>query len=294
MISLPGATRKTRRRILLAMADMHSGHKMGLLSPEVVLVRETDDGESEYWTPELGATQRWLWECYEWCLDEAAELAGDDEIVVLHAGDATQGDYHSGAMKDVTRDDQREIARVNLSRAARMRQVLAMRLTTGTAVHVPDAAEAKIAAALNGKDGVEVRAAHHERLMLDGVLFDVAHHGPPPGVRDWLKGNTALYYLKSCIYADRRLGKEPSRVYVRGHFHEYVPAPYEDIWHGNHCKYDLTVVPSFCGFTEHARKVTRSAPELTVGMVAYEIVNGRLADIVPLTRSVDLRMEEEL
>jgi len=276
------------------MADMHSGHKLGLLSPETVLVRETDEGETEYWTPELGATQKWLWECYEWCLGEAAALAGNDEIVVVHCGDVTQGDRHEGTMKDVTKDDQREIARCNLSRIARMAQVLAMRLMTGTAVHVPDCAEARVAAALNGRDGVEVRACHHERLTVDRVVFDIAHHGPPPGVRDWLKGNTALYYLKSAIYADRRIGKEPARVYIRGHFHEHVPAPYEDLWHGRHMRYDLTVVPSFCGFTEHARKITRSSPQLTVGMVAYEIVNGRLADIVPFTRSVDLRMEEEL
>lgn len=284
----------SRRRILLAMADTHAGHKLGLLSPETVLVRETDDGETEYWSPELGATQRWLWECYERCLEQAAELAGDDEIVVVHAGDVTWGDRHEGAMDKVTREDQREIARVNLSRAARLPQVLVMRLTTGTAVHVPESAEARVAAALNGKEGVEVRACHHERLTVDGLTFDVAHHGPPPGVRDWLRGNTALYYLKSAIYADRRMGLEPARVYIRGHFHEYVPAPYEDMWHGQHCRYDLTIVPSFCGFTEHARKVTRSSPQLTVGMVAYEIVDGRLANIVPLTRSVDLRMEEEL
>jgi hypothetical protein len=214
--------------------------------------------------------------------------------VVVHCGDATQGDRHEGAMKDVTRDDQREIARVNLARAARMRQVLAMRLTTGTAVHVPDCAEARIAAALNGKDGVEVRACHHERLGVDGVIFDVAHHGPPPGVRDWLKGNTALYYLKSAIYTDRRMGLEPARAYIRGHFHEYVPVPYEDLWHGVDRRYDLTVLPSFCGFTEHARKVTRSSPQLTVGMVGYEIVGGRLVEIHPLRKSVDLRMEEEL
>jgi hypothetical protein len=276
------------------MADLHSGHKLGLLNPATVLVRETDDGETDYWTPELGATQKWLWEVYLWCLGEAAELAGNDEIVVVHAGDVTQGDRHEGAMKDVTRDDQREIARSNLLPVVEMEQVLSLRLTTGTAVHVPDCAEARVAAALTGTRGVEVRACHHERLRVDGVVFDIAHHGPPPGVRDWLRGNVALYYLKSAIYADRRMGQEPAQVYVRGHFHEYVPVPHEDIWHGQHQRYDLTILPSFCGFTEHARKVTRSCPQLTVGMVAYVIQGGQVAHVQPFTRSVDLRMEEEL
>jgi len=282
------------RRVLLALSDMHSGHKLGLLNPETVLTREDDEGQIETWQPELGVTQTWLWECYQACLGRAAELAGKAEIVVVHAGDATNGLQFGGNMADVTMADQYEIAVMNLLPLVKMRQVRKVRLVTGTPVHVPDCAEARVAVMLANRGHKDVQVAHHERLKVDEVLFDLAHHGPPPGVRDWLRGNTGLYYLKSAVYADRRMGVEPARAFIRGHFHEYVPTPYEEVWNGEHRRYDLTIVPSFCGFTEHARKVTRSSPQLTVGMVAYVIEDGRLAEIAPLTYSLDLRLEETL
>lgn len=279
------------KRILLALSDMHAGHRLGLLSPETVLVREDDLGRILRWSPALGATQKWLWECYQSCISDAADLAGDAEIIVLHNGDATNGDNHGGCIPDVTRDDQRAIAVANLSSLVALRQVKKVRLITGTAVHVPDCAEARIAAALDANDA---KAAHHERVTIDGAAFDLAHHGPPPGARDWLHGNVALYYLKSAVYADRRIGKAPSRAYLRGHFHAYVPAHFEEFWEGRRWEYDLTVIPSFCGLTDYARKVTRSRSYLEVGMVAYVIKAGRLVRIEPFVHSLDLRMEEEL
>lgn len=282
----------TGRRIVLALSDMHAGGKMGLLNPATVLERADDLGRVEQWTPALGATQRWLWERYQDCLSDAADLAGDDEIVVLHVGDATNGTAHGGNIPDTTMADQREIACCNLLPLLALPQVRRMRLSTGTAVHVPDCAEARIAASLAG--GSDVRVAHHERLTMDRVIFDVAHHGPYPGSRDWLKGNVALLYLRSAVYTDRRLGAAPARCYLRGHFHEYVSAHHEEYWEGQRYLYDLTVIPSFCGLTDFARKVTRSTPALTVGMVAYIVRGGQIEGIEPLTDTMDLRLEEEL
>lgn len=283
-----------KRRILLALSDIHAGHRLGLLSPATVLVKEDDMGRVYYWTPQLGATQQWLWECYQSCLSDAADLAGDDELIVIHDGDATNGDAHGGNIPETTRADQREIAKANLEPLARLPQVRTVRLVTGTAVHVPDCAEARVADDLSALGVADVQAAHHERVTVDGVTFDLAHHGPHPGSRDWLRGNTALYYLKSAIYQDRRLGKEPARCYIRGHFHEYVPVPHEEIWGGQRYRYDLTVIPSFCGLTDFARKVTRSSPALTVGMVAYVVQAGQLTQIEPFLHHLDLRLEEAL
>ena len=46
--------------------------------------------------------------------------------------------------------------------------------------------------------------------------------------------------------------------------------------------------------TDHGRKVTRSAPVLTAGMVAYVIEDGKLTRIEPFIRQLDLRVEETL
>ncbi|RPJ40106.1 MAG: hypothetical protein EHM35_00440 [Planctomycetaceae bacterium] len=286
--------KRNTRRVVLALSDTHGGSRIGLLNPATVLERADDLGRVERWTPALGATQRWLWECYQAILSDAADLAGDDEIVAVHDGDITNGDRFGGNVPDTTLEDQRVIAEHNMLPVLALPQVKRARLVTGTAVHVPNCAEARVAARLVLHTGKEVAALHHGRANVDGVVFDLAHHGPHPGSRDWLRGNVALYYLKSAVYEDRRIGKEPARVYVRGHFHEYVPARYEEYWNDARGLYDLTVIPSFCGLNDHGRKATRSAPVLTVGMVAYVIEAGRLARIEPFTRRLDLRIEETL
>lgn len=285
--------RKRNRRVVLALADMHAGHRLGLLRPDVILVRDNDLGEAEEWSPELGETQKWLWDCYIEAIQSAVSLAGDDEIIVIHCGDATNGDIGTNIF-GLTRSDQRTIAAQNLLLVARLPQVKKVRLVTGTEVHVPDCAEAQIATVLSGKTGKDIKAAHHSRATVDGVAFDLAHHGPHPGTRDWLKGNVALYYLKSAVYEARRAGQEPARVYLRAHYHDFVPVPYQEVWQDEIYHYDLCIVPSFCGMTRYARKVTRSVSQLTVGMVAFVVEDGRLGEIRPFLNRLDLRAEEVL
>lgn len=291
-------TRKTKRRLVAALADMHAGHVLGLLNPETVLVRQLDEhGEYEEWTPELTSTQRLLWTVYGTHLNRLRELAGKDEIIVFYLGDATHGTkYAQGLIADVSRSQQRVIAKWNLKPLISLPNVKVARLFTGTAAHVwPGNAEAKIAWMLrNEHPSKSIQSVHHSRTRVDGVLFDTAHHGPHPGSRDWLHGNVALYYLRDRIYRDRRMGKEPSRVYARGHRHVWVHIPFIDRWQGHDTKHDLTVLPSYSGLTAFARQITQSEPELTVGMCVYEIVDGKLADIHPFIHYEDLRLEETL
>jgi hypothetical protein len=290
--------RRQKRRLVVALADTHAGHVLGLLNPETVLVRQIDEhGEYEEWIPELTATQRLLWELYQEHMGQLEELAGKDEIVVFHVGDPTHGTkYAQGLIADVSRSDQRTIAAENLKPIISLSNVKTARLFTGTAAHVwPGSADAKVAWQLqNDYPQKDVQSVHHSRTHIDGVLFDTAHHGPHPGSRDWLRGNVALYYLRDRIYRDRRMGKEPARVYIRAHRHTYVPVPFIDWWQGQQSKHDLTLLPSYSGLGAFARKVTQSEPELCNGMCVYELVGGELKDIHPLIEYTDLRLEETL
>ena len=267
---------------------------MGLLNPDTVLVGETDDGDIYEWSPDLTETQKYLWQLYQQNIEEICAFADGDELIVFHDGDLTQGDRFGNLIPDTTREDQRTIGYFNLLPLLSLSNVRVARLVTGTQVHVPECAEARVAYRLQKDTGKDVQAFHHGRVRVSGVPFDVAHHGPYPGSRDWLKGNVALYYLKDRVYEDRRLGVEPARVYMRGHFHEYVSVPLEDRWCGKRYQYDLTILPSYSGMNRHARKVTRSDPSLTNGLVCYEIVDGRLANIEPFVTTVDLRTEENI
>lgn len=282
------------RRIAAFLSDTHAGHRLGLINPATRLVRVNSDGAGEHYTPELTHTQVRLWTDYQRNLARLRELAGTDAIVAFHDGDATQGDNHGATIPDITREDQREIAVQNLLPFFGLDAVTKGRLLTGTEVHVPENAEARIAFTLAQATGKDVRVYHHERVRVGGLLFDIAHHGPPPGSRDWLRGNVATLYLRDRIYRDRRMGRVPASVYVRGHYHEWVHVTLWETWAGEHLRYDLVVIPSFCGLGEYGRKITRSEPSLTTGLGAFEIEDGNLRDVHPLTQTWDLRTEENL
>jgi hypothetical protein len=283
------------RRLVLALSDTHGGHRLALLNPATALIREGDAGQAVEWAPVPTATQKYLWKVYLEQLAEVRDLAGDDEVLVLHVGDSGWGDKHpEGLLAGITREDQRVIARDNLLPALRLPTVRKARLLSGTLAHAPDDAEARVAAMLQKETGLDVQAAHHSRLTVDGVLFDVAHHGPHPGSRDWLRGNVALYYLRDRVYRDRRMGRKPARVYLRGHFHEWVEVPFREVWRGKRVAADLVILPSWMSLTWFARRVTQSAPALAHGMAVFEVVDGRLQEIRPYLRELDLRTEETL
>lgn len=285
---------KTRRRVVAAISDTHGGYRLGLCDPNVVLLKEDDKGREYEWTPELTTTQLRLWDVYLDNLADLAEFVGNDPVVGIHGGDVTQGDRFNAQIPEITREDQREIAKVNLLPMVRLPTLDKYRLVTGTEVHVPEAAEVRVARMLRNETGKDVRSLHHGRLSFDGVVFDVAHHGPYPGSRDWLRGNVALYYLRDRIYQDRREGVDPATVYLRGHFHEHIDVPFTDTWRGVKRTHRVIVVPSYSGLTHYARKVTRSTPVLTTGMVAFEIIDGKLGEIREFMQRWDLRVEEEL
>lgn len=284
----------TSRRTAMFLSDTHGGHLLGLLNPATVLVKASDDGDAIEWSPSLNITQRRLWREFTDNIDQAVEFAAGDDLLAFHDGDATQGDAHNHTIPDTTREDQREIAFWNLLPILQIANVNKLRMLTGTEIHVPESAEARIAWKLAKATGKDVRVYNHDRASIDGVVFDVAHHGPAPGSRDWLLGNVARLYLLDRIARDRRLGREPASVYVRGHYHHWVHVAVFEEWAGRQTEHHLVVLPSFCGLGEYARKATKSDPCLTTGMGLFEIVDGRLGAVKPVTQTWDLRTEEAL
>jgi 8-oxo-dGTP pyrophosphatase MutT (NUDIX family) len=281
------------RSIVVALADSHAGHGLGLLNPATILVRADEDGNDEQWCPEPTENQRRLWHLYQQNIEQVTDLAAGDDLVVFHDGDLTNGEkYPDGLIPGVSLADQRDIGYYNLLPWASVPNLRVMRIITGTLSHVPDAAEARVARELREKTGLDVKAEHHTRCRARGVLFDVAHHGPQGGSRDWLRGNVARYYLRDRIYRDRRLGVEPARVYIRAHYHIWCPETVHERWAGKQQRHDLTVLPSMSGITQFARQRSGSEPVLMNGLICYEIRDGRLFDIHALVEEYDTRQEE--
>lgn len=286
---------KTNKRVVLALSDIHSGYVLGLLNPHTVLIREGEDGEDVEWMPDMTRWQEKLWPIYQENIDRAHELSATEQaaLVAFHLGDATQGDKYNKTIPDTDREDQRTIAYYNLLPVAEIPALKAMRLATGTPVHVPDCAEARIAHRLRQNTDRDVRSYHQQRISICGSIFDLGHHGPHTGSRDWLIGNVATYYLRDRIYRDRRRGKRPADVYLRGHYHRFVWVTLNDTWEGVTRTHHLIIVPSFAGPTDYWRKVGKTDPTLDVGMVAFVIEDGNIA-IHDWHETIDLQVEEEL
>jgi len=282
-----------KRRAIVAMGDTHAGHKLGLCHPGVALVRVNDDGGVQLFTPELTDTQRYLWGLYQGHQEQVLEFIGGPADLLIHGGDSTHGFKHNGGLMDVDAGEQVAIARANL--VPWLDSAKRIRFVSGTAAHVAmghATASALIAAQLGHEDA---SAAHHLRIEVGGVLFDVAHHGPGPGSREWLRGNVARYYLRSRVLKDvNKLGKAPATVYLRFHHHIWLHEMLEmEVNGGSHWAH-LVVCPSYCGLNDYARQVTQSTPELTNGLVVFLVEDGRLLEVRPFKATRDLRVRETI
>lgn len=279
------------RRIVVALADTHAGHKLGLCNPQVRLPDEGPTGEQTWTTPALTAVQRWLWECYESDRAAVRDLAHGDPITVIHNGDLTWGTKHPEGLVSTRHVDQYLIATANLLPWFLFPNVTTMALIHGTQSHEFGEGTAPLLVAEQLRSmGREVCCDRHGLYTVDGVGLDVAHHGPSLGSRHWLTGNTLRYATRSVMLDCLTRGKRPPDVILRAHHHGLV---HETVREGGHTC-EAIALPSYCGMTHYAAQVTRSAYLLACGLVALEIIDGRLAQVHTFAREVDLRTEREL
>jgi len=291
------------RKIVAILSDTHAGHKLSLMNPATVLWEDAmgaaEQGRDPApYHPSLTATQRYLWDCYQEDLCEVAALADDDPLVLVHNGDITQGARYPEHLVDETQAAQVEIAAWNLMPWLELPNLQAVRIIHGTQSHEfgRGSAARLVVGRLRGEHAdLDITDLRHALFDVDGVLLDIAHHGPSPGIRNWTNGNQLLYYLRSLMLDALVAGHEPPRVVVRGHFHEYVqgwlqlPAPPPRNYEAH-----ILMVPGYTMLSHYAVQATRSASTQACGLVALEVVGGKLAGIHPYWRRLDLRTKESL
>lgn len=283
---------KMSRRIVVAVADFHSGHKLGLMDPETVL--PSDDGP---YTPGTTATQRYLWELCREYMGRVIALADGDDVVLFHDGDLMHGDRYPEQLVSTRKADFVLIARQNLQPWMKVPNVSAVRLLLGTEAHNfgEGSGEILVAEMLdNQHPKVDVKAYYHGLIDVGGVEFDVSHRGPYPGSRKWLKGNILRYYLRSLMMDELLDGRVPPRVVLRAHYHTYLRETVRIEVRDRTYVSDIVLLPSFCGLGGYAHQRTRSIHKQAHGLVAFEVVDGELAGIHPFKRSLDVRTKETL
>ena len=255
------------------MSDTHAGSRYGLCSPDA---RLTDDDRGEY-APTLTPGQHWLWDTYMTAFEAVLSLAGKSRIDVIHNGDICQGAKHPEGNLSTRMADHLSIAAANMAPWLADKRVKSLMLLTGTSAHDFGEGSAEIAVARTL--GKQVRLCWHARIDVNGYVIDAAHHGPHPGIYEWTSGAVARRYLLNRVMKERY----PRDLYLRSHYHEFIR---ETIYRPRRA--DIVITPSMQLPGAYVAQVTRQISEVYCGIVALEIIDGRLAEVYPFGDEIDL------
>jgi hypothetical protein len=285
------------RAIIVVCADLHGGHKHGLLNPDTVLEETDENGNliKEY-HPQLTRIQKYLWGEYKKGVANVKELTGEDPLYVIINGDVTAGNKYAQLLVSDRIADQFIIAAYNC-RPWYDLHPQAVRFLKGTGAHVFEQGTAEIVVSTmlaSEYPEVSTRVLDHGLFTIAGLEVDISHHGPPPGSRKWLTGNEARYYLRSAMLDEITAGKVPPRIYLRGHYHESVEETLIVRGNGNRYKSTLVITPSFAFIDNHTLQTVRSPSRITHGMTVLEVVDGELLRVIPLEKTLDIRTHEKL
>lgn len=285
---------------LLVEGDTHGGNIHGLMNPDIVLYRDNDKGDIVPYTPAATETQKYLWLFREQCLQKVANIIGKDKLYYIHTGDQTQGDKYVSEWVSTRKSDQIAIAFENTQRIVEVLgdNLSAMRFAKGTVSHeFGEGTSANILQSMYTKawPDIDIKTVWHGLVEIEGVSIDYAHHGPFPGSRRWLKGNSVRYYIQDRMLSDMAAGRVPPRLMLRGHYHELIWETVRQKDKDNRfISTDLIIVPPQCGIGAFGRQVTRSMFVITNGMILIKLHNRNIVDVIPLTKTVDIRTKEIL
>jgi len=286
----------SKRRIILAESDTHAGNLLGLCNPKVRIL--SSDGSKKV-GPSIREFQQYTWGLRTDYIGNVVEIAGDSDIIHIHGGDITQGNKYHDQLMTTRIADQFSIADANMWPIYEIPNVKTGRLITGTSAHIfgEGTSEIEVAERLSLRyPDKDIRPLAHSLLEIDGIEFDVTHHGPGAGIRQWTRGNVARHYLRSKMWQDYKTRGKVPRLFIRGHYHTFVHETVRERFGDEYVESHLIILPSWCGMTEYARQATQSEYELTNGLVAIEIIPGDQIPlrIHPFVKTLDLRTKETL
>ncbi len=260
-------------KLMVVMSDLHGGHQLGLLAPDTLLWAEDIDGEMVPWTPSLSSLQVQLWDYFRYDLDEVVKLAAGRPIVIKVNGDITQGTKYVREWVSTRVSDQIEIAVKILSLPLAMPEVMQMDLVMGTGSHEMDQTSPILAQRILRAEHpkIPIGMANHYLTTINETLFDLAHHGPIPGSRRWLEGNSLRWYTNDLMQRSLDLGLTPPHWVIRSHYHTIARSA-SDYRKGTKLyRTEGVLTPGFTGMDGYARQATRSKFEIHVGLIAFEI-----------------------
>ncbi len=287
------------RSIIVFETDKHGGHKHGLLNPDSVYEIEDEDGSTYEQEVELTAIQEYLHELRVESVGKVKKLAKRDSIAYFDLGDQTQGNAHPAELVSTVIAHQIVFAIDNIEPWLNNKNVKTIRMVKGTSSHEFGHGSSPILIKKAIKDRKEygrkdIKVVWHGLATVNGLEVDYSHHGPFPGSRTWLQGNVARYYLRDRMYSDIFSRGKPAGVYVRGHFHTEIVEMLRMKVQGKWYTSWLILVPSMCFPGAYARQATKSIPQVTNGLIALEVIDGKILEIHQFTKTADIRTKEIL
>lgn len=285
------------RTIGMCISDTHGGFKLGLMNPEVKLYDTDEEGNIHSYTPACTKVQSYFWDLFTKGCESVTRYANGDPIVVIHFGDATHGTKYPRTLVSTELSDQPIIAISNMQPMLSMPNVRSFRLTAGTDAHNFDDASAEKLIINNVRllyPDINCELVTHGLGYIDGVDIEYAHQGPFTGSRQHLKGNIAHQFLRDKMTSELLGGRTPPRLYGYGHYHEWIYVT-ETVSVGDRdYTSSLFVMPSFNFPNLWTTAATRAQSRFTHGIVAFEVIDGKLTDVKRFTKTIDRRTKEVL
>lgn len=290
---------KYQRDILVLPSDTHTQSKMGLVNPNTILTHYTwlpEIGMSSYQIPvSLNVVQNWIWnQAFVPDFENVVALADGDPITVAHVGDIAQG------TKYVTETSDPDLANAVQQGVWLMKPWMDLPnlkhalMVIGTGSH--EGGIGYISRLVREQLTLEyphtpIDVHYHYLLRIAGIAADLSHHGPVPGKRVWLDGNELRWDIKNIMLDNLKDGVTPPDLVARGHYHTYRWITEHVIAAKQTYTTEGLLLPSYSIPDDHARKATRSKPSVNIGMVAVEIIGGKIHGIHDFRRVLDLRRE---
>lgn len=131
---------------------------------------------------------------------------------------------------------------------------------------------------------------HDVRLHISGVLFDVAHQGPPPGRYPQSLGNSARLYAKAHIDTAYKRGIRPPDAILRGHFHRKILETVTDQITGHRC--EMVIGPGWQWKTEFTYRVDAIDKIGDVGLTIIPVCDGQIG--TPEFKTVSYQQTKEV
>lgn len=290
--------------IVAPLADTHCGSTVGLAPPR--------------WTLEDGGGlirsegQLILWDQFKECAQEIKHQRKKKRLIIPVMGDPIDGAHH----------DTIQISTPNNNEHARMftwlleyfmdeagfdhRKGDKLLFLRGTYSHVTKLEEGiardftdpktqkpiAIPAVVGdfNKDGAYVH--DHMVLNVNGVRFDLAHHGFGVGARAWTRENGVLLTIKSMYWDSLEPPYFDLPDYViRAHMHQYTTAPFER--KGKQIR--GTVLPAYQLKTHYGHKVANTKRIASIGQVYYEVAkDGKSRQVDDLVKEFDSTKEVKI